>query len=63
MSPRSPQRAATTERRDDSALRLQDIAQQLADRGGLRWVGAYLAVAGAVTLAGLAAAPASAAGD
>jgi TRAP-type mannitol/chloroaromatic compound transport system substrate-binding protein len=39
------------------------IAQQLADRGGLRWVGAYLAVAGAVTLAGLAAAPASAAGD
>ena len=31
VSPRSPQRAATTERRDDSALRLQDIAQQLAD--------------------------------
>ena len=41
------------------------IAQQLADRGGLVWVGAYLAVAGAVSLVGLAAAPApaSAAGD
>jgi MFS family permease len=29
------------------------IAQELAERGGLVWVGAYLAAAGAVTLAGL----------